>query len=226
MFPQNFLDELIARNDIADVVSSYVTLQQKGGNLFGLCPFHNEKTPSFSVSPSKQIYHCFGCKKGGGVINFIMEVENLSFPDAVQFLAKRANMEVPEEQENHGASQLRKRLLDLNRDAARWYYEVLQSPQGAAVQAYLDKRQIRKGIAVRFGMNGNYIRPGFCKVGYIFIRFADHQMHVEQNIGTFSERFNNRRSECYIRHKMTVHHIQMQHIGSRRGTFGALHAEG
>lgn len=155
MFPRNFLDELIARNDIADVVGSYVTLQQKGGNLFGLCPFHNEKTPSFSVSPSKQIYHCFGCKKGGGVINFIMEVENLSFPDAVQFLAKRANMEVPEEQENPGASQLRKRLLELNRDAARWYYDTLQSPAGTAVQAYLDKRQIRRAVAVRFGMGAS-----------------------------------------------------------------------
>ena len=74
MFDQRFLDELIARSDIVDVVSGYVALQRKGGNLFGLCPFHNEKTPSFSVSPDKQIYHCFGCKKGGGLINFIMEI--------------------------------------------------------------------------------------------------------------------------------------------------------
>ena len=94
VFDQRFLDELIARSDIVDVVSGYVALQRKGGNLFGLCPFHNEKTPSFSVSPDKQIYHCFGCKKGGGVINFIMEEENLSFPDAVRFLARRANMPV------------------------------------------------------------------------------------------------------------------------------------
>ena len=96
-FSQEFLDELVARNDILDVVSSYVHLTKKGNNYFGLCPFHNEKTGSFSVSTDKQIYHCFGCKKGGGVINFIMEEENLSFPDAVRFLAKRANMEVPEE---------------------------------------------------------------------------------------------------------------------------------
>ena len=96
-FSQQFLDELTARNDIVDVVSSYVALQRKGSNYFGLCPFHNEKTGSFSVSPDKQIYHCFGCKHGGGVINFIMEIENLSFPDAVRFLAKRVNMEVPED---------------------------------------------------------------------------------------------------------------------------------
>ena len=95
-FPRDFLDELISRNDIVDVVSSYVALTRKGSNYFGLCPFHNEKTGSFSVSPDKQIYHCFGCKHGGGAINFIMEIENLSFPDAVRFLAKRANMDVPD----------------------------------------------------------------------------------------------------------------------------------
>ena len=155
MFDQRFLDELIARNDIVDVVGSYVALQRKGGNLFGLCPFHNEKTPSFSVSPDKQIYHCFGCKKGGGVINFIMEIENLTFPEAVRFLAKRANLPVPEEEERSGADRLRRRVLDLNRDAARWYYELLCSPEGGAVQAYLDKRQIRRSIAVRFGMGAS-----------------------------------------------------------------------
>ena len=80
-FPQSFLDELMARSDIVDVVGSYVQLTRKGANLFGLCPFHSEKTGSFSVSPDKQIYYCFGCKRGGGVINFIMEEENLSFPD-------------------------------------------------------------------------------------------------------------------------------------------------
>ena len=81
-FPDTFINELVARNDIVDVVSSYVRLGKKSGsNMFGLCPFHSEKTPSFSVSPDKQIYHCFGCGKGGGVISFIMEIENLSFPD-------------------------------------------------------------------------------------------------------------------------------------------------
>ena len=89
-FPQSFMDELTARSDIVDVVGSYVQLTRKGSNLFGLCPFHSEKTGSFSVSPDKQIYYCFGCKKGGGVVNFIMDIENLPFPDAVRFLAKRA----------------------------------------------------------------------------------------------------------------------------------------
>ena len=153
-FSEAFLDELAARSDIVDVVSSYVELKRKGANYFGLCPFHSEKTPSFSVAPDKQMYHCFGCKKGGGVFNFIMEIENLTFPEAVRFLAKRANLPVPEE-ERSDADRLRRRVLELNRDAARWYYDLLCSPEGKAVQTYLDKRQIRKSIAVRFGMGAS-----------------------------------------------------------------------
>ena len=91
-FSQQFLDELASRNDIVDVVSSYVALTKKGGNYFGLCPFHNERTGSFSVSQDKQMYYCFGCRKGGGVVNFIMEIENLGFRDAVELLAKRVHM--------------------------------------------------------------------------------------------------------------------------------------
>ena len=154
-FPQAFLDELIARNDIVDIVGSYVQLTRKGSNLFGLCPFHNEKTGSFSVSPDKQIYYCFGCKKGGGVVNFIMDIENLSFPDAVRFLAKRAGMEVPEEEGDREAGRRRQRLLDLNRDAARFYYQLLQQPEGRAVQEYLDKRKITRKTAVKFGMGAS-----------------------------------------------------------------------
>ena len=134
-FPQQFLDEVVARNDIYDVVSSYVHLTKKGSNYFGLCPFHNEKTGSFSVSPDKQIFYCFGCKKGGGVINFIMEEENLSFPDAVRFLAKRAGLEVPEENEDREGTRLRQRVLALNKEAARFYYANLRAQEGAAVAA-------------------------------------------------------------------------------------------
>ena len=119
-FPEEFITELTERSDIVDVVSGYVRLSKKSGsNLFGLCPFHSEKTPSFSVSPDKQIYHCFGCGKGGGVINFIMEMENLPYPDAVAFLARRAGMQMPEEGRDRDAGK-RKRLLELNKAAARW----------------------------------------------------------------------------------------------------------
>ena len=197
MFDQRFLDELIARSDIVDVVSGYVALQRKGGNLFGLCPFHNEKTPSFSVSPDKQIYHCFGCKKGGGVINFIMEIENLSYPDAIRFLAKRVNMEVPEDRESADADRLRKRLLALNRDAARWYYDVLQSPDGAAVRAYLDKRAISRKIAVRFGMGASpdswdALLRTMTGRGYTKQELLTAGLIVANKSGGFYDKFRNR----------------------------------
>ena len=125
--PESFLQELVEKNDIVDVVGEYVRLTKRSGsNQFGLCPFHSEKTPSFSVAPDKQIYHCFGCGKGGGVINFIMEIENLSFPDAVAFLARRANMPLPEEAQSEDTSR-RARLLELNRDAARFFHDMLKS---------------------------------------------------------------------------------------------------
>ncbi|NMA25277.1 MAG: DNA primase, partial [Clostridiales bacterium] len=125
-FPESFLDELVSRNDIADVVETYVHLTKKSGsNLFGLCPFHSEKTPSFSVSQDKQIYHCFGCGKGGGVVNFIMEIENLSYPDAVHFLAKRSGMTVPDDRVSKEAQSRRARLFEINSDAARFFYSVL-----------------------------------------------------------------------------------------------------
>ena len=197
VFDQRFLDELIARSDIVDVVSGYVSLQRKGGNLFGLCPFHNEKTPSFSVSPDKQIYHCFGCKKGGGVINFIMEIENLTFPEAVRFLAKRANLPVPEEEERSDADKLRRRVLELNRDAARWYYDLLCSPEGGAVQSYLDRRQIRKQIAVRFGMGASPDRwdgllTAMTRKGYTKQELLAAGLVVNGKNGRLYDKFRNR----------------------------------
>lgn len=131
-FPESFITELAERNDIVDVVSGYVRLGKKSGsNLFGLCPFHSEKTPSFSVNPDKQIYHCFGCGKGGGVINFIMEIENLSFPEAVEFLAKRAGMALPEQTDSR-ESRKRARMLALNRDAARYFTSSFPRPAAAS----------------------------------------------------------------------------------------------
>ena len=150
-FDRRFIEELIERSDIVDVVGSYVPLTSKGGSYWGCCPFHNEKTPSFHVIPDKQICYCFGCKKGGGVINFVMEIENLSYPDAVRFLAKRANIPVPEEERDDG-SHLRSRILALNRDAARFYYEQLHSPKGQAVMEYMQSRKITPKNATNFGL--------------------------------------------------------------------------
>ena len=143
-FSEDFLEELSRRNDIADVVSSYVPLTKRSGsNRFGLCPFHGEKTPSFSVNSEKQIYHCFGCGKGGSVIGFIMEIENLSFPDAVQFLARRAGMEVPQDDSVQDPNRGRRsRMLELNRDAARFYHSQLMADTGRAGQEYVTGRGI------------------------------------------------------------------------------------
>ncbi len=151
-FSESFLQELTERSDIVDVVGSYVRLSKKSGsNLFGLCPFHSEKTPSFSVSADRQIYHCFGCGKGGGVINFIMEIENLSFPEAVEFLAKRAGMAIPE-QEDGRESKKRRRMAELNRDAAKYFYSNLSLPIGKPALDYMASRRISPTTAKRFGL--------------------------------------------------------------------------
>ena len=196
-FPQSFMDELLARSDIVDVVGSYVQLTRKGSNLFGLCPFHSEKTGSFSVSPDKQIYYCFGCKKGGGVVNFIMEEENLTFPDAVRFLAKRAGMEVPEEDGDREAGRRRQRLLDLNRDAARFYYQLLQQPEGRAVREYLDRRQIKRSTAVKFGMGASLdswdtLLTAMTKKGYTKRELLDAGLVVQNKSGGLYDKFRNR----------------------------------
>ena len=153
-FPEAFLQELSDRNDIVDVVSSYVRLTKKSGaNLFGLCPFHSEKTPSFSVSSDKQIYHCFGCGKGGGVVRFLMEIENLSFIEAVRKLAARAGLEMPEEdQAAQERRNRRRRLLELNKQAARFYYDTLRSPLGEPMRKYIAKRQLTPAYVKRFGL--------------------------------------------------------------------------
>ena len=196
-FPQAFLDELVARSDIVDVVSGYVQLTKKGANLFGLCPFHSEKTGSFSVSPDKQIYYCFGCKRGGGVINFIMEEENLSFPDAVRFLAKRAGMDVPEEEGDREQSRRRQRLLDLNRDAARFYYRMLQQPEGRAVQDYLDRRKIRRSTAVNFGLGASLdswdaLILAMTKKGYTKSELLEAGLAVQNRSGGIYDKFRSR----------------------------------
>ena len=151
-FPDNFIQELTDRNDIVDVVGSYVHLSRRSGsNLFGLCPFHNEKTPSFSVNATEQFYYCFGCGKGGGVVNFVMEMENLSYPDAVRRLAERVGMQVPEDSYDRDAKK-RARMLQMNKEAARFFYEQLGAPEGKRAVAYMRERGISPQIARRFGL--------------------------------------------------------------------------
>lgn len=151
-FPPSFLDELIARNPIEDVVGQYVNLKRSGSNLFGLCPFHGEKTASFSVAPDKGIYYCFGCHKGGGVINFMMEVEGLSYPDAVRSLAQRSGLEVPEDEQYQSRYRQQERLWALSKEAARFFVAQLYSPAGAEGLAYAQKRGMPKATLTKFGI--------------------------------------------------------------------------
>ena len=151
-FPPAFLDELTARNPIEDVVGQYVNLKRSGSNLFGLCPFHGEKTASFSVAPDKGIYYCFGCHKGGNVINFEMEIEGLSYPDAVRALAKRAGLEVPEDEQYQSRYRQQERLWALHKEAARFYHSQLYAPVGVNALQYAAGRGMPKSILTKFGI--------------------------------------------------------------------------
>ena len=151
-FPPSFIDELIVRNPIEDVVGQYVTLKRSGANMFGLCPFHGEKTASFSVAPDKGIYYCFGCHKGGGAINFMMELEGLSYPDAVRALAKRVGLEVPEDEQYQSRYRQQERLWALHKEAARFFHSQLYSKEGEAALQYALGRGMNKYILTTFGV--------------------------------------------------------------------------
>ena len=151
-FPEGFLQELKMRNDITDIVSSYVNLKRRGRNMVGLCPFHGEKTPSFNIYTENGSFYCFGCGVGGDVISFVMRMENLDYVDAVKFLAQRAGMDMPENSYDNSMSQLRTRIFEANREAARFYYSTLYTPAGAKGLEYLHSRQLSDRTIRHFGL--------------------------------------------------------------------------
>lgn len=154
-YSDELVEEIRSRNDVVSVIGSYIRLQKKGSNHMGLCPFHNEKTPSFSVSASKQMYHCFGCGVGGNVFTFIMEYENYSFIEALKFLAERAGIQLPEQEFSEEAkrqSDLKGRLLEVNKQAAKYFYYQLQSPRGHTAHEYLVKRGLSEETIKQFGL--------------------------------------------------------------------------
>ena len=154
-FPDAWLAELYSKNDIVDVVSGYTTLSERGGRFWGLCPFHNEKTPSFSVNRDKQLFYCFGCKVGGNVANFIMKVENVTFGEAVEMLARRARMDMPKMVDDGRYRQVkekRQRICEMNKLAAKFYYDTLHGKTGQKALSYLKKRGIEDNMIKRFGM--------------------------------------------------------------------------
>ena len=151
-FSDEFLSELRMRCDIEQIISSYVPLRRRGKNLVGLCPFHNEKTPSFTVYPETESFYCFGCAAGGEVISFIRRIENLDYVEAVRFLCERAGMNMPEDGYDSSMAQKRKRMYEINREAARFFHETLFSPEGKAGLDYYKSRGYSKKTLVRFGM--------------------------------------------------------------------------
>ena len=154
-YPDEIVEEIRSKNDIVDVISGYVKLQKKGSSYFGLCPFHNEKSPSFSVSRQKQMYYCFGCGAGGNVITFLMEYENYSFQEALKVLADRVGIELPEQEYSKEAKKradTRTILLEINKAAAQYYYVQLRSPQGAHALTYLKNRELSDDTMKTFGL--------------------------------------------------------------------------
>ena len=195
-FPPSFIDELVARNPIEDVVGQYVNLKRSGSNMFGLCPFHGEKTASFSVAPDKGIYYCFGCHKGGGAINFMMEVEGLSYPDAVRKLAQRAGMEVPEDEQYQSRYRKQERLWALMKEAGRFFHAQLNAPVGEQCLKYALGRGMSKSILTTFGVgyapdSWNALTDAMRKKGYTDQELIDADLVGEKN-GRVYDRFRNR----------------------------------
>ena len=197
-FPAAFIDELIARNPIEDVVGQYVNLRRSGSNLFGLCPFHGEKTASFSVAPDKGMYYCFGCHKGGGAVNFMMELEGLSYPDAVRALAKRVGMEVPEDEQYQSRYRKQERLWAANKEAARFFHSKLYAPEGKAALEYAYGRGMPKSVLTAFGIG--YAPDSWCDLldalrqkGYTDEELKDSGLAtVSQKNGKLFDRFRDR----------------------------------
>jgi DNA primase len=199
-FPPAFLDELVTRNPIEDVVSQYVQLTKKGSNLFGLCPFHSEKTASFSVAPDKQIYYCFGCHKGGGVVNFIMEIENLGYADAVRFLAKRAGLEVPEDERLRAPAlqQAGAAYESLSRRRALFPRQLSRSPRpkrsGPTSRSGASRaRRSRASVSATRRTSGRRSSTRCTKKGYEKQELLEAGLAVKsQKNGSIYDRFRNR----------------------------------
>ena len=154
-YSEDIIEEVRAKTDIVELISGYVKLQRRGSSYFGLCPFHNEKSPSFSVSPGKQMYYCFGCGAGGNVFTFLMEYENYSFQEALKLLADRAGVKLPEVSYSREAREEADRkalLLEINKEAAKYYYCKLRSPAGEKAMEYLKGRGLRDETIRKFGL--------------------------------------------------------------------------
>ena len=191
MISDLFLQELKLNNDIEQVVSSYVQLRRRGRVATGLCPFHSEKSPSFTVYPDNQSFYCFGCGAGGDVITFIRRIENLEYVEAVKFLAERAGMELPQDAQEDGASRMKMRVFELNRTLARFYHECLKQPQGRGGLEYLHGRGLTNRTITRFGLG---FAPDSWDTAYRFLKgkgFSEEEMLAAAVVA------RGRRGGCY-----------------------------
>ncbi len=189
-YPEELIEEIRMKNDIVSVISGYVRMQKKGSSYFGLCPFHNEKSPSFSVSPTKQMYYCFGCGAGGNVITFVMECENATFQEAVKMLADRAGINLPEmeyTEETRQRESKRAKLLEINKEAAKYYYYMLRSPKGKAGFRYLAERQLSEETMKKFGL-GFADGAGSDMTAYLKSKGYSDELINESGLAAFDEK--------------------------------------
>ena len=197
-YSEEILNEVRQSNDIVDVISQYVHLKRSGRNYFGLCPFHNEKSPSFSVSPDKQIFHCFGCGVGGNVITFVSQIEGLNFVETVQMLAERANIQLPTLQ-NNGDTQreiLKDKVYKVNEFTAEYYHQNLYKPQAKTAQEYVKKRQLTNETlkSFRIGFSGKFdeLYQELKKQGFQEQEILESGLVNKNERGQYIDRYRNR----------------------------------
>jgi len=212
-YPEEVIEEVRMRSDIVDIISGYVRLQKKGSNLFGLCPFHHEKSPSFSVSPSKQMYHCFGCGVSGNVITFVMEYENYSFREAVEMLADRSGVKLPKMEYSREAKALADRkaaLLEINKLAANYFYYQLKQPQGKLGYDYLTRRKLTDETIRRFGLGySNKIRDDL----YRYLRGKGYEDGILKDTGLVTIEERGTRDKFYNRVMFPIMDVNSRVIG-------------
>ena len=189
-YPDEVIEEVRSSNNIVDLIGGYVRLQKKGSSYFGLCPFHNEKSPSFSVSPNKQMYYCFGCGAGGNVFTFIMEYENQTFPEAVKILADRAGIALPEAElteEQKRERNKRQLLLEINKTAANYFYYQLNGDQGQQAREYLENRRLSKETQIHFGLG---YASKYSNDLYLYLKKKGYQDQILKETGllTYDEK--------------------------------------
>lgn len=189
-YPDEVIEEVRSSNNIVDIIGGYVRLQKKGSSYFGLCPFHNEKSPSFSVSPNKQMYYCFGCGAGGNVFTFIMEYENQTFPEAVKILADRAGIALPEAElteEQKRDRNKRQLLLEINKTAANYFYYQLNGDQGQQAREYLENRRMSKETQIHFGLG---YASKYSNDLYLYLKKKGYQDQILKETGllTYDEK--------------------------------------